>query len=365
MTMSDLPKNVRPVADRHGKIRYRFRRKGWPSAYVKGEPGTADFHRSYAEIIERGPAVAAPVKSSRKVAPRSIDDLIARFKTTMRWKKKGAVTTHKQARTLERFTDRTNAKGQRYGERQVGSVTVTWLENVFGQMADTPAAANELRKVLAGLFDCACRMQWRTDNPVRLTEKFSEGERHHTWTEAEIARYREIHPLGTMARFVLELALNTAGRICNVAALTRDDIRDGRIIVDHAKGGNEASVPMLATTKAALDALPAAPIKALVTTAAGKAFTVKGLGNRVRKWCDTAGLPHCSLHGLRYATARRVAESGGTDAEGQAVTGHKKPGTFAGYRAKASRPRLADRALSNVATRFDVQPSGSDNDSDA
>jgi integrase len=363
--MSDLPANVRPVPDRHGKIRYRFRRKGWPNAYLKGEPGTAEFHRSYAEIIERGPSEAQAVKTVRPVTPRSIDDLIARFKATMRWKKKGAVTTHKQARTLERFTDRTDAKGRRYGERPVVSVSVTWLENVFGQMADTPAAANELRKVLAGLFDCACRMEWRTDNPVRLTEKFAEGERHHTWTEAEIARYRAAHPLGTMARFVLELALNTAGRICNVASLTREDIEGSRIIVDHAKGGNEASVPMLATTKAALDALPAAPIKSLVTTTTGKPFTVKGLGNRVRKWCDTAGLPHCSLHGLRYATARRVAESGGTDAEGQAVTGHKKPGTFAGYRAKASRPRLADRALSNVATRFDVQPTESGDNSDA
>lgn len=363
--MSDLPANVRPVPDRHGKIRYRFRRKGWPSAYVKGEPGTAEFHRAYAEIIDRGPREPSPIRSLRHVAPLSIDDLIVRFKSTLRWKKKGPVTMHKQSRTLERFTDRIDAKGRRYGERPVANVTVMWLENVFGQMAATPAAANELRKVLAGVFDCACRMEWRTDNPVRLTEKYAEGEKHHTWTEAEITRYRETHPVGTMARFVLELALNTAGRICNIATLTRDDLQEGRIIVGHVKDGNEASVPLLATTKAALDALPAAPIKFLITTTAGKPFSVKGLGNRVRKWCDTAELPHCSLHGLRYATARRVAESGGTDAEGQAVTGHKKPGTFAGYRAKASRPRLADRALSNVATKFDVQPSESDGGSDA
>lgn len=353
---SDLPPNVTAAPDRHGKIRYRFRRKGWKAAYLPGEPGAAEFHAAYAEIVAGGPREAQPVQSPRKVTPRSLDDLIARMKASPRWRDNAPRTQLVQSRILERFTDRVSNKGRRYGERPVADVTVGWLDAVFGEMHETPAAANVLRKVLAVLMDHASRIGWRSDNPVRLTYSYGEGEGHHTWTEAEIARYRETHALGTMARFALELALNTAGRRCNIAALTRDDIVDGRIIVDHAKGGNETSVPMLATTKAAFEALPAAPFKALVTTTFGKAFTVNGLGNRVRKWCDEAGLPHCTLHGVRKATSRRVAESGGTDAEGQAVTGHKKAETFIDYRAKADRRMLADRALSNLASRFDVEP---------
>ena len=76
----------------------------------------------------------------------------------------------------------------------------------------------------------------------------------------------------------------------------------------------------------------------------------------MRKWCDEAGLENCSMHGLRKAVARRIAESGGTDAEGQAITGHRKAETFAYYRAKASQPHLADRAMSNLASQFDAQP---------
>jgi integrase len=362
--MSDLPPNVRAYPDRHGKIRYRFRRKGWHSAYLPGEPGSAEFHRAYAEIVSGGAVEPSTVQSPRKVTPRSMDDLVRRMKATIRWKKKGARTQLVQGRILERFTDHLDPKGRRYGERPVEKVTVAWLDAVLGGMHETPAAANILRKVLAGLMDCAVRMEWRSDNPARLTEKYPEGVGYHTWTEDEIAQYRETHPLGTMARFVLELALNTAGRLCNIATLTRDDITNGRIAVGHVKGGHDTSVPMMATTKAALDALPAAPIKSLVTTAYGKPFTVDGLGNRVRKWCDEARLPHCSLHGLRKATSRRVAESGGTDAEGQAVTGHKKAATFASYRAKANRTALADRALSNLASRFDAQPSETDEDTD-
>ena len=31
-----------------------------------------------------------------------------------------------------------------------------------------------------------------------------------------------------------------------------------------------------------------------------------GLGNRMREWCDEAGLPQCAAHGLRKAIARRM-----------------------------------------------------------
>lgn len=353
---SDLPPNVRAVKDRHGKTRYRFRRKGWKSAYLPGHPGSAEFHSAYAEIIAGGEMEHQPVTPTRGVTPRSFDDLIRCFKKTLRWKKKGARTQLIQGRILERFSDRLDTKGRRYGERPVAKISVTWLENIFGQMADKPAAANELRKVLAGCMDCAVRMEWRPDNPVRLTEKYASGEGFHDWTDAEIEQYRATHALGTMARLTLELALNTAGRRCNINKIERDHIRKGSIAMAHAKGNNATSVPMLATTQAAIDALPASPIRFLITTQFGKPFTDAGLGNRMRKWCDEAGLPHCSMHGLRKAMSRQLAESGATDAQGQAVTGHKKDSTFQYYRAKANRAALAEAALSNLGPLADVQP---------
>lgn len=351
--MSDLPAGVRPVADRHGKTRYRFRRKGWKSAYLPGEPGTAAFHRAYAEIIERGELDVEDVKSPFKPTPRSIDDLFLRFKQTLRWKKKSAITQRNQGRILERFANKVDAKGRRYGERPVTTVTVTWLENIFGQMVDTPAAANNLRKALSNLLDGAIRMGWRSDNPARMTARYDSGEGHHDWTNVEIEQYRQRHALGSMARLVLELALNTSARRCNINKIERDHIKGGRILVAHAKDNNDAAIRMLATTRAAIEALPAAPIRFLVVTAYGKPFTDAGLGNKMRQWCDEAGLPHCSLHGLRKAMSRQLAESGATDAEGKAVTGHKKDETFAYYRAKADRTVLSDRALE----RLDVQPS--------
>lgn len=364
MTTFDCPPNVRPVADRHGKTRYRFRRKGWKSAYLPGKPGDASFHEAYAAILNGGAVEAAPVHSPRKVTPKSLDDLFLRLKATGRWKEQADTTQQVYGRMLERFLDRVDRKGRRYGERPAASVTVAWLDTILSGMSDTPAAANNLRKILKRLMARAVKLGWRTDNPAAETDTYREGDGYHTWTEEEIAAYRAKHELGTMARLVLELALNTAARRCNVATLTRDDVKDGRITVAHAKDNEETSVPMLATTRAALEALPAAPIKHLVTTTYGKPFSVAGLGNKMREWCDDAGLKHCSMHGLRKATSRRIAESEGTDAMGQAVTGHKKSETFQKYREKANRAALADHALSNLAERFDVQPSEKGGNSD-
>lgn len=343
-----LPPNVTQLRDRHGKVRYRFRRKGWKSVYLPGEPGSAAFHRTLAQALEAGPIGPAPVASPTKPVPGTLDDLLARMKGSPRWKQKAGDTQFQQARIYQRFLNRTDRRGRRYGARPVDSVTVGWLEKVLGDMADTPGAANNLRKRLAVLMEYACALEWRENNPVRHTAKYADGPGFHSWTDEEIAQYRAQYPLGTTARLVLELVLNTAARRCNVAGLTRDSICDGRIITDHAKDGNTTSVRLLESTRAALEALPAAPLRHLVVTEQGKPFSVDGLGNRMRKWCDAAGLPHCAMHGLRKALARQLAESGATDAEGQAVTGQKKSETFAYYRASANRSALADRAMSNL-----------------
>jgi hypothetical protein len=54
---------------------------------------------------------------------------------------------------------------------------------------------------------------------------------------------------------------------------------------------------------------------ALLENQLGRPFTSNGFGNRFRKWCDDAGLPHCSAQGLRKAGATIAAENGATEAQ--------------------------------------------------
>jgi integrase len=77
----------------------------------------------------------------------------------------------------------------------------------------------------------------------------------------------------------------------------------------------------------------------------GRPFTAAGFGNRFRKWCDEAELPHCSAHGLRKAGAARLAELGATDREIMAINGHQTAKEVDRY-TKGSRQReLAARAM--------------------
>lgn len=354
--MTDLPRNVRPEIDRHGKVRYRFRKTGYRSSMVPGPPGSPEMLEAVAAILRDGKLTQSTVESAKPIAPGSLDDLFRRYRASPHWTRNSARYQHVAAQVIERFLERIDKKGRRYGSRPVANVTVGWLDAKLAEMSDRPGAANDLRKKLKGLMAHAERLGWRESNPVALTAKYKDGEGFHDWTDEEIKQYRATHLLGTMARLTLELTLNTAGRRCNVSKIERDHIRAGRIHVAHAKGSNETSVPMLSTTRAAIDALPVAPIRFLIVTQFGKPFTDAGLGNRVRKWCDEAGLPQCSLHGLRKSISRQMVERGATDAEGQSVTGHKKTDTFVGYRAKANRARLADSALARIETEF-AEPS--------
>lgn len=354
-----LPENVRPVPDRHGKIRYRFRKVGHKSAYIKGKPGTKEFYVSLAEALSRTTEPIAPV-SPFKPEPKTLDDLYRLMKQTPKWKKKSATTQHRQALVYERFLNRVAQSGARYGARRVENVTVAWLNNIFGSMADTPGAANDLRKKLSVLMRVALTQKWLASNPVTETEKYDPGEGFHDWTDAEIEQYRAYHPLGTTARLVLEIALNTAGRRCNVARLPREAIKGGDIYTEHAKGNNSATVPLMASTQAAIDAMPTRPLHYVIVTQFGRPFTPAGLGNKMREWCDDAGLPQCSMHGLRKSISRQLAQKGASDAQGMAVTGHKKDKTFQHYRAAANRTALARDAMSNLGPLAVVQPAEND-----
>jgi len=358
--MTDLPCNVRPEIDRHGKVRHRFRKVGYGSHMVPGAPGSPEMLEAVAAILRDGKLPVKGAESAFKPEPKSLDDLFRRYKTSLHWTRNSARYQHVASQVIERFLDRVDSKGRRFGRRPVERVTVGWLDRQFAGMSATPGAANDLRKKLKGLMNHAIRLEWRETNPVALTAKYRDGKGLHDWTDDEIEQYRAHHPLGTMARLTLELALNTAARRCNVARIERDHIREGRIHVAHAKDNNAASVPMLSTTRAAIEALPAAPIRFLIVTQFGKQFTDAGLGNRMRKWCNEAGLPQCSLHGLRKAMSRRLAERGATDAEGQAVTGHKKAETFQEYRAGANRALLADAAMARFETEI-AEPDAPEN----
>lgn len=336
-----LPDNVTEYKDRHGKTRYRYRKTGQKPYYFKSEPGTAAFVEELTFATGGAPISAS---SATAITPGSMDDLARLLFAAPRWLRMKASSQYTYRRIIERYLARIDKRGVRYGTYPARRATVGVLDAHIAELADTPASANNLRKALKKMFDYAIKLTWMTTNPAEKTDSFRSGPGFHTWTDEEIDRYRAHHALGTMARLTLELALNTAARRCNLAELERKALRDGRWHVVHAKGTNETDVPMTPEMRAAIEALPATPIRWLIVGEHGGPYTIESLGNRFRKWANSAGCPG-SLHGLRKAISRQLAEAGATDAEGRAITGQKKNATFAHYAAKADRKRLADGAM--------------------
>lgn len=74
-----------------------------------------------------------------------------------------------------------------------------------------------------------------------------------------------------------------------------------------------------------------------------KPFTVNGLGNKMRNWCDQAGLFHCSTHGLRKTGATIAAENGATDEELMVIYGWVTKAQTTTYTKNANRKRTAKK----------------------
>lgn len=73
-----------------------------------------------------------------------------------------------------------------------------------------------------------------------------------------------------------------------------------------------------------------------------------GFGNKFRNWCDTAGLPQCSAHGLRKAAAAKFAELGCMAHKIMAITGHESLKEVEGYTKSAEQKRLAKSAMGKL-----------------
>lgn len=71
--------------------------------------------------------------------------------------------------------------------------------------------------------------------------------------------------------------------------------------------------------------------------------------NRLHRRIDAAGLPlETSVHGLRKAIMGIWAESGASNKEGRAVTGHNTDREFTRYAETANKAGMLDDATANM-----------------
>lgn len=330
---------VSSFEDRHGKRRYRFRRKGYPDAYFKQPFGTKAFEREYADFLaaERPPIGADRIKAG------SVADVICRYYADSSYLDLRPATQIVYRGVLERFRDK-------FGADPMRAFDADRIARLMTAMRHKPHAAARLRKLLTQLFIIARRAKVVPFNfdPVRDTKApKAESQGYHRWTEDELAAFEAKHPLGTKPRLAFALLLYGAQRSGDVRLMTRATIASGRIQLDQSKTSNAVDVPVVEPLQEAIDAGPLGA-ELLLEAKTGAPFTPKGFYGMLKRACRAAGLDHCTPHGLRKSAARRCREAGCSDEEGMAITGHKSVKEYHRYAGEDARGDRADAAMTKV-----------------
>jgi integrase/recombinase XerD len=311
---------------------------------LRALPGTPEFMEEYQAAIAT--AAEAPLRQADEAKKGSFRYLCIRYYASAAYKALDISTRNWQRRALDEIA-------QEKGAKPVMMMQARHVRRMRDAKVATPAAANQLVKALRALFSWANEAEETTVNPTIGVKKLKyRSDGHHTWTDEEIQKYYERHPLGSQARLALDLLRYTTGRREDGPRLGRQHIRDGRIRFRQAKNEHRNPIDIDIPLHPALaESIAAAKVSTNMTfllTEFGKPFTANGFGNKFKDWCRQADLPHCSAHGVRKATATALAEAEATPHEIGAVTGHTSLKEVERYTKAASRRKMADAAMAKL-----------------
>lgn len=334
-------KGTRCDRDRHGNVRWYTLASDGRKVRMRSEPGSDAWLREY-NAVRQG---------ASRPAEGTFSALIVAY---LRSPEFGALKLSTQS-MRRRILDDVQAAGGDLMARELSSADIRAGRD---KRRATPAAANNRMKAISAVYEWGKEQGIVDHNPVRGVKRLKEtGPGHHTWTVAECLAFETRHPVGTMARLVYALALYTASRVSDVHRLGPQHLTaDGFLRIQQEKTGAVVVLPLVPPLAEAIKAVPPRAMTFAVTQP-GKPFSVKGLSNKMREWADQAGLPHCSIHGLRKATAARLAEHGMSASQIAAVTGHKTLAEIQRYTSEADQKRLAKSALEGTFGEQNVSPS--------
>ncbi|KRA05401.1 integrase [Rhizobium sp. Root564] len=334
-----------------GVLRFYFRRKGQNKIRLPGHPGTDEFKAAYYAALDGAPKIETrgPKLSSKGTFRWLCEQYFqsAEYKKldsrTQRVRK--GIIEHMWAEPIRPGSDRI------FEDMPIGKMNPKAVRTLRDRKADLPEAANGRVKALRAVFNFATAkdIELALVNPARDVSYFSSAtDGFHSWTEAEVLRYETVHPIGTKARLALALMLYTGQRRSDIVLFGRQHVSNGWLVFTQQKNRRRKPVrlelPIHPELAKIIAASPCGDLAFLVTEF-NKPFTANGFGSWFRKRCNEAGLPHCSAHGLRKASATRLANSGATEHEIMSITGHTTSKEVTRYTKAANQKRLAGKAI--------------------
>ena len=327
---------------RHGTRRW-FDREGRDRGQLRDEAGTAN-------TGEPPLPVTQAVIDAHQRARDALRGRKPRVnKTSLQWLIDTFLDQHMIKRDSKTCADARSALNpirKKYGERRYAGMERKHVKALMNEVGGNPG--NKRLKYLRQLFDWAIDEELATANPaagIRKIHVASEG--YATWLAEDIHQFEERHPIGTKARLALALFLYTGQRVSDVCRLGPLQDRGDRLLYIQQKGRSQRivrrDIPIVQPLRDALDASDLGSVTWLETEY-GRPFTIKGLGNKMRQWCDEAELKHLSAHGIRKATGAIAAERGCTAHQIMEILGVSLK-IAATYTRAADAKRLADQGF--------------------
>lgn len=312
--------------------RIRFRMRGGVDLYIDEKPGTRAFDVAYAAALQQTPKPAGVGRTK----PGSVKALAALYKQSPEFTRTAVATQKTYGGIIDRFVEE-------HGDKLARSLARQHIKAILGRMSDRKQAANNLLKVLRRMLNLAVDVGMIPTNPaIGMTAYPSKTKGFHTATDDDFALYEAKHPSGTKARMAYALLRYTTVRRGDVVLLGKQHVQNGRLKFCQSKTGYEVDIPIVPELWREIEKCDG---MTFLLTEYGKPFSAAGFGNRMRRWCDEAGLPQCSAHSFRKGTSRELAEKGKTTNQIAAVTGHQTLKEVETYTRDASRRALADAAL--------------------
>lgn len=299
-----------------------------------------------------------PYKS--RVEPGSVADLVAQFRRSPRFMAYAASTRTQRDRILSdlvAFNGRRMVAELRRGDIIAMRDSLAFKEDGRGG----PDAANNWLKVIRLVLAYAADLEMVPVNVAADVPKVEtlNVDGHRTWREDEIEAYLAFHDdPHEIAHRVFVLALCTGAARVDLPQFGWLNVRDGRFVYRRQKTRRKTQIvvdiPIMPQLAAMLATIPPTQPTFLETKFGMR--SEKSLTTIFRRWVVAAGLGNeddngrrLTLHGLRKALARRLAEAGATPQSLMAVLGHSTITQAAHYSKAYDRARSADAGMAKLA----------------
>ena len=334
--------------DRHGNIRCYFRKRGMPKIRLRGMPGTPEFMAAYQAAASGDTATTGEINRRQQYQHNPVGSFghtCLAYYASAEFKSLDEKTQHWRRACLDKVCEK-------IGRHPIALMQRKHIRALRDELGATPAAAHQRLRALKALFKWAVDAEIAPSNPTRDIKKAGPpSKRHHSWTAAEIKAFEQRHPIGSKARLAMALILFTACRREDAIRFGPQHIKDGWLHYTQAKNEhrnpNPMEVEVVPELARIIAATPSGHLTFLVDER-GTPYSAEHFGKMMRKWCDEAGLPHCSAHGLRYAITTALANAQATTQEIMAITGHRSLAEAERYTKAANKRLLAASGMAKV-----------------